>query len=308
MHAGQVSPVGFTIYRIFLMKKHLLLPQRLVLLFFCLLTGLASAQEEKGLLYKVSREDLPAPSYLFGTIHLICADDAPITDALRAAIASSEALVLEVDISDPMLGQEMMKSAINPGMKNIADELSEEDKELIDSFLTENYGMGLAQMGMLKPFVLMSMVIPKYLDCTVTAMDKEVMGLAIADTLPIIGLEEAAFQMSLFDSLDHEEVMGLMVDAFRNIEEDKEEFAAMLENYLAGDLAALYQYVVEEESMQLLKESLLDKRNQNWIPLLEATMQEQPVTVAVGAGHLAGEQGLITLLRGQGYTVEVVQD
>jgi len=45
-------------------------------------------------------------------------------------------------------------------------------------------------------------------------------------------------------------------------------------------------------------------RNRNWVNKLQEIMPQQSLLVAVGAGHLLGEQGLITLLRNAGYTVE----
>jgi uncharacterized protein YbaP (TraB family) len=52
------------------------------------------------------------------------------------------------------------------------------------------------------------------------------------------------------------------------------------------------------------EELLLTRRNINWIGQLKAIMHKESVFVAVGAGHLVGEKGLINLLRKEGYTVE----
>jgi uncharacterized protein YbaP (TraB family) len=52
---------------------------------------------------------------------------------------------------------------------------------------------------------------------------------------------------------------------------------------------------------------LLNNRNKNWIPIIIETIQETPTFFGVGAAHLAGEEGVINLLRVQGYTVEAVK-
>jgi hypothetical protein len=49
---------------------------------------------------------------------------------------------------------------------------------------------------------------------------------------------------------------------------------------------------------------LLTKRNKNWVQQLNAIMKKESVFVAVGAGHLPGEEGLISLLRNEGYTIK----
>jgi uncharacterized protein YbaP (TraB family) len=52
---------------------------------------------------------------------------------------------------------------------------------------------------------------------------------------------------------------------------------------------------------------LLYNRNRNWVQKLKTIMSEKSVTIAVGAGHLAGEKGVIKLLRKEGYTVKPVK-
>ena len=51
--------------------------------------------------------------------------------------------------------------------------------------------------------------------------------------------------------------------------------------------------------------SLLNNRNTSWMPAIEASIKSDPSFIAVGA-HLVGEDGLIELLRQQGYKVEPV--
>jgi len=50
----------------------------------------------------------------------------------------------------------------------------------------------------------------------------------------------------------------------------------------------------------------LNNRNKNWVKKLKTIMHERPVTIAVGAGHLPGKNGVIELLRKEGYTVKPV--
>lgn len=51
---------------------------------------------------------------------------------------------------------------------------------------------------------------------------------------------------------------------------------------------------------------LLAQRNQKWLPKLVETLNQEPAFIAVGAAHLAGEDGLIKLLRQEGFTVTPV--
>ena len=51
-------------------------------------------------------------------------------------------------------------------------------------------------------------------------------------------------------------------------------------------------------------EKLLDNRNKAWMTQLPSLFSEQSTFVAVGALHLSGKNGLVNLLRAQGYTVK----
>jgi uncharacterized protein YbaP (TraB family) len=63
----------------------------------------------------------------------------------------------------------------------------------------------------------------------------------------------------------------------------------------------------EEESLGGYEDLLLVTRNKNWIPVMGEMMKTQPVFFAVGAGHLGGKNGVIALLRQEGYTVVPVK-
>ena len=55
------------------------------------------------------------------------------------------------------------------------------------------------------------------------------------------------------------------------------------------------------------KDVLLVNRNRNWIPVIEKVIKSTPTFFGVGAAHLAGDDGVIKLLRKQGYKVEAVK-
>ena len=56
------------------------------------------------------------------------------------------------------------------------------------------------------------------------------------------------------------------------------------------------------------KETLLDNRNVNWLKIMPEMMQKESVFFAVGAAHLAGDLGVINLLKKAGYTVKPIMN
>ena len=73
--------------------------------------------------------------------------------------------------------------------------------------------------------------------------------------------------------------------------------------YIAQDLDAMMELSRQEESDPAFMNALLDIRNHDWMTRLPGIMAQQPSLVVVGALHLAGEQGLVQLLRNEGFTV-----
>ena len=53
---------------------------------------------------------------------------------------------------------------------------------------------------------------------------------------------------------------------------------------------------------------LLNNRNKNWVIQLKKIMLQEPVFIAVGAGHLVGEKGLLALLKKEGYTLRPLKN
>ena len=65
---------------------------------------------------------------------------------------------------------------------------------------------------------------------------------------------------------------------------------------MTQDLDARYQLMAESPEMMCSQELLRDRRNRNWIPVMESVMKNSTTFFAVGAGHLAGSQGVLELL------------
>jgi hypothetical protein len=81
---------------------------------------------------------------------------------------------------------------------------------------------------------------------------------------------------------------------------------ALIKAYKSQNIALLSKMIYEHEDGKDFTDSFLDARNEIWIPRLERFFTKGSCFIAVGAGHLAGEKGLITLLRNKGFTVEPI--
>lgn len=262
--------------------------------------------QDSSLLWKISGNGLEKESYLFGTIHIICKSDFVMDERITSAFESTDELVLELDMSDPELQLKMQQVSMNPGMKNIRAEMQEPMASALDDFLLKNYGAGLAQLGILKPFVLSSMVMLKALPCPeVESYEAFYTSRASDSGIPISGLETIEFQVGIFDNIPQDlqlkELGKMLAEDY-----SQSEFQSMISAYLAEDLDALDEVMTSSGMMADYRSILLDERNKTWVPKIEEAMKTKSVFVAVGAGHLGGEFGVISLLKEAGYSVEPI--
>lgn len=268
----------------------------------------AKAQEvDNSLLWKISGKDLEKPSYLFGTIHMICPDDLVMKDYFQSTLAKTEQLVLELDMDEPSLMMEIQKYGVNEDMKNISSEMTEEEQKIVNDWFQKNYMAGLQQLGIMKPFVLTSMVIPKYMDCPQPQSYEAVfMQMAKKDSIEILGLETVEQQFAAVDKIPRQKQIKMLIESITDSTESKEEFNKLVSAYQNQDLNSMYKIGKESPQYADMEGALLIERNSSWVDPMQALMKKKSTFFAVGALHLSGEEGVIHLLRKEGYTVEAV--
>lgn len=281
----------------------------LILLFSFLFSLFSNAQElEKSLLWKISGNGLKEPSYLFGTIHATC--DATLDENTLKALEVTKQLFLELDMDDKALQMEMIKfMTMKDGVK-LSTLLSPEDFQIVDEFLKKNLKMSAKMFDSFKPFMISSMLLPKMIDCQYKSVELELMKISKEQNEEVFGLEKVEDQMKVFDAIPYQiQADELLKTAKGDLEKEKEEFNEIMTIYQNKDIEGMLKLMNESDN-KITSENqdvLLNNRNKNWISKMIEVMKEKPTFFGVGAGHLAGEEGVIKLLRKQGYKVEAVK-
>ena len=264
------------------------------------------AQElEKSLLWEISGNGLTESSYLYGTIHMTC--DATLDEDIQNALDKTKLLVLEIDMDDPSMQMSMMKGLYMKNQKTLKDLVSEEDYILISEFIKEQTGMPLDAMANFKPFFITAMFYPKLLGCPVQSYEEALMKVAQAQGEEILGLETVEEQLNVFDEIPYkDQAKDLLRSAKDNLAYDKESFLKLMQFYNDEDIEGMITMMEEDKNLSTSKhkDKMLDNRNKNWISKIGDYAKNQPTFFGVGAAHLAGDNGVIKLLRKAGYTVK----
>jgi uncharacterized protein YbaP (TraB family) len=261
----------------------------------------------KSLLYEVSGNKLAKPSYLFGTIHLLCAADLKLSENVQKAVSKSQQVALELDMDSPTMGEEMRGLLMLPAGQTVQGCMTKEEYAAVSEYYTTQLQMPFAQMGTMKPFILTTLLYSKMLGCPVGSYEMSLVEVAKSKNMEVIGLETVAEQMGLFDKIPCEKQARMLSDMVTKRAEAQQEFTELLNLYQAQDVEGLLKMSLNSKfGMKEYETQLLTDRNKRWIPLMAQQAANKPTFFAVGAAHLGGPSGVLALLRQQGYQVKPV--
>ena len=258
------------------------------------------------LLWQISGKDLKNPSYLFGTFHLLCKDDIKLSEQLKSVLKTSDEVYMEMDMDDPST---MLSGLLYMNMKDgkkLKDLYTDTEYKKVANYFTDSLGIPLMMLQSIKPYFLVAMLYPKMMNCkNASGVEEELIGIAKENKKEIKGLETMQFQASVFDSIPYEWQAKELLKNIDSFSVYKKEFDTMVLEYKNQQLSAMENLLAKSEfGSDKYEDLLLTKRNKNWVDQLKIIMRKESVFVAVGAGHLVGEKGLLNLLKKEGYTVE----
>ena len=299
--------------------------------------GCAPAQPQPQALHPASSEALAAdaslaqPPYLrvkakngaallvLGTVHLGPTAGWRFSPQIEAGLEEASGFVMELDlhaVSDDQVGSLLADLVLlKPGQK-IEDVVSPETAKLLD----ENDAL-LAQLGLpanartrFKPwYIAASLIQMAAVDSgyDLTKSAENALLSRIGDA-PLLALESVEGQLGLMDTLPPAAQDAMLRDTLARLDDAVSELKRLVEAWRASDrselLAISRQGIDEIPGLEAFYDRLLKERNHNWVRELGAILEDperkdETTFVAVGALHLAGEDGLENLFAEAGYHV-----
>lgn len=250
--------------------------------------------------------------YLVGSVHLLPKDFYPLNPPLEAAYKDSDLLVEEVDLAE-MMAPEMQLSLLTRGQLSSSESL---DKILAPSTMEalkkklDSLGAMAQPLMRLRPWLLALMVDslewqkqgfdPNF------GLDKHFYDQAQEDKKPVKGLESVNDQISIFESMSPQQQDHLLAETLNDIETEQANMTKMIAAWRIGDAPAVEKIVLSDIQKESdLYQRLLVNRNKNWMPKIEELFTRKGhALVVVGAAHLVGPDGLLTMLKARGYAIE----
>ncbi|WP_281322904.1 TraB/GumN family protein [Flavobacterium aestivum] len=270
---------------------------------FSFSTNAQTPKNENSVLWEVSGNGLTKPSYLFGTVHMICGKDYVMQPKAVAAFSKTSKLALEINVADPNEIALVQQMAI--GKEPLSKKLTAKQIAQLEEVLQKSGGFTLAQVDSYTLETVMSLLFMKSFGCTdLKFYEMEFVSKAKESSKPVVGLEKAIEQVEMLcKSFTDDE----MISYLQQINPDM--CTEMIKDYVSEDINSLYKMTTSNKVMSAnTKKILLDNRNENWSKIMPVMMQKESVFFAVGAAHLAGELGIVNLLKKAGYTVKSIMN
>ncbi|WP_181256715.1 TraB/GumN family protein [Merismopedia glauca] len=275
-------------------------------------TSLAEKPTEKSLLWEITGPGITQPSYLFGTIHTICPDRAKLSQPVQTALARTKQLYLELDLDDPNFTSTVQNNTKLPPGQTLKTLLGDQNYGKVSLFFQQNSQISLDNYLNLKPFFLTKLSTDALLKCNTVAIDSVLLNNAQERQVEVLGLEEFQDQVNAVDKSGSDETVAAQVlYLVNNKEQVRQIHEQLISYYIDGDIVSIREKFFNApaaEKGKTIGDTLIDSRNQTWIPKIVQAAKTKATFFGVGSGHLAGDRGVISLLRDAGYTVKPIRN
>ncbi len=265
----------------------------------------------EGLLWRVERAEQPA-SYVFGTLH---SSDERITDlppAVADAFAGTSAVATEMIFDETVmlrLGQAMLL----PDGRRLDAILPREQLSLMRG-VAAHYRIPPAALMRFKPWAILAIFSFPPAEYQRTAaglkpLDQKLQADATAAGKAVYGLETADEQIAALDGMPEPDQVALLGVTLEQATDIERNFALLRNAYLDRNLLAVRDTLnasLTDESLAAVRrfeERLIVERNRRMVERMDSLLVAGNAFIAVGALHLPGEAGILSLLAGSGYQI-----
>lgn len=278
----------------------------------CALVSFAGTLAAQSSVWKVTKADRTL--YLGGTCHVLRPSDFPLPAEYEVAFSAAEELVFESDIArlkEPATQRLLLQRGIYQDATTLETVLS----PVAWSKLTEYCaaaGLPAAQLRQMRPWmatVMIAAIELQKLGVTQEGVDAHFHQRAGTAGKKTSGLETLEEHLGYVTGLGAGQESEMILSTLADLADLPRMFPELIAAWRSGDMTKLDELMLHDmrEQYPAVHAELIVKRNNAWLPRL-AEMLKTPATefVLVGAGHLAGDDGLLAALRRRGCTIEQI--
>ncbi len=265
----------------------------------------------KGKLWEVRKGSGPK-SYIFGTMHSRDPRILYMPGIVMQALNSAQHFMMETTLSESSM-QQSRRLMMAPHGLNMREELGETRVGQLKD-IAPHYKIPLQNLLQLKIWAIASVLSQPPSNIgphskNLTLLDRELEKIAKNQNKKIIPLEKAADQLGLFDALSKAAQLELLDSALEGYSELEEELETLTQHYVRGNIGAFFCKMEDDlkiaspEIREFVFQKLLIDRNHKMVAGILKNIPQTQSFVAIGALHLPGKEGVLSLLEQQGFSI-----
>lgn len=290
--------------------RHLLTPL-LSLLLIALLPASAQAQnDDKTMLWTIEKDGTPV-GHLVGSIHYMTPSAYPLDSAYARAFATSDVVAFETNLDSAKAQAQTLIRRLGtyPQGQTLQGGLPDSTYALLQR-RADSLGMPLSRLRRFEPWTVSMMMSSAQMQKAgykgTSGIDVHFFERARQAQMPRVRFETPAEQFRLFDAFSAQQQERFLRYSLQNADRTVQMMDEMAAAWTRGD-AERIEAIVQDRMQQRfpsLYQTLIVERNRLWMSSITDLLSGPRMPfIVVGAGHLLGDDGLVTLLRERGYTV-----
>jgi uncharacterized protein YbaP (TraB family) len=258
-------------------------------------------------LWKIEQDG--ATVWLFGTFHLLPPELDWRTDPVTEAMMDADTIWFEADVLSPEAQQQMAalipRLGLNEAGVTLSSMLDDETNALLAE-IAPSVGASPAALEPMQPWLASLMLAVSQVQQLgfdpAAGVEAVLNAEAQAAGKDFRYLETVEEQLGFLANLPQEQQVMMLVQGLHEMDDVPDQLEEMVTAWATGDMDAMDALLnaSTREDSPILYEALFVNRNRAWIPGIQAMIAEGGTHfVAVGAGHLAGDDSVIALLRAE---------
>lgn len=270
------------------------------------ITGFA----QNSILWEISGNGLTQPSYLMGTLKFIGEKEFYLPKEIEEKMKQCKIFAIE-DQVDHKAQMELNKALHYPKGQSLSTDLSPENYARVAAFFEKEFHIPRSKFD--KDY---SKIIPLALSINMTRMslgekvkyyDIELLLMAKKNKLKTYSLETIQREAQAIHAFPLDDQEKALLESIDHFDQQKADYLALEAAFVANDLDKIFSFTLHptEDNPAFVNEFYI-ARNMEWLPKLDKMVKDKPSFIALGITHLEGDQGMLALLKGRGYTLKPV--
>lgn len=272
---------------------------------FLFIHFIVNSLNAQSLCWSIKSDKSKKVSYLYGTMHVKDKRVFNISENVLKAMNDSDIFALEIN-PEKMEISAILQMMIKGTGRSIKASLTDAEYNNLDSLCKKKVKVSVSVFDNMQPIMLQALLSKSdENDTSLQFLDMHLYKLSQKSKKEVTGIETMDEQIAAFQALDYDEQIELLKKELSEVNKSESDFEKMIKFYTQGDIDSLLVFSEEYNLPAKLSKVLIEDRNIKMADRIEKIIKRQSLFAAVGALHLPGENGIISLLRQKGFKVEV---